>query len=43
LADVLRESLVGSGAGTQPGTSWIVLGAWAVGAPIVAALTFRWE
>jgi ABC-2 type transport system permease protein len=26
-----------------PTESWIVLGAWAVGAPVVAALLFRWE
>ena len=41
LADVVRDALVGSS--TQAGTSWIVLGAWAVGAPVLAALTFRWE
>jgi hypothetical protein len=41
LADVLREALVG--AGSQPDTSWIVLGAWALAAPAAAALTFRWE
>lgn len=41
LADVVRDALVG--ASTQAGTSWIVLGAWAVGAPVLAALTFRWE
>ena len=41
LADVLRDALVGAGA--QPDTSWIVLGAWAVAAPVAAALTFRWE
>ena len=41
LADVLREALVGQG--NQPNTSWIILGAWAVATPIIAALTFRWE
>ena len=41
LADVVRDALVG--ASTQAGTSWIVLGSWAVGAPVLAALTFRWE
>lgn len=41
LADVLRETL--SDAGSQPATSWIVLAAWAVVAPIVAAALFRWD
>jgi ABC-2 type transport system permease protein len=41
LADVMREALVG--ASTQSSTSWIVLGSWAAAAPVVAALTFRWE
>jgi ABC-2 type transport system permease protein len=41
LADVMRESLVG--ASSQASTSWIVLGAWAIAAPVLAALTFRWE
>lgn len=41
LADVLRDSLVGASA--QASTSWIVLGSWAVVAPLAAALTFRWE
>ena len=41
LADVVRDSLVG--ASTQATTSWIVLGSWAVAAPLIAALTFRWE
>lgn len=41
LADVMRDTLVG--ASTQASTSWIVLGAWAVAAPVLAALTFRWE
>jgi ABC-2 type transport system permease protein len=41
LADVLREALAGSG--VDPSQSWIVLGAWAVATPVLAALTFRWE
>lgn len=41
LSDVLRDAFAGSG--TQPGTSWIVLGAWALVAPVVAARTFRWD
>jgi ABC-2 type transport system permease protein len=43
LADVLRDALIGSGAAVQPSTSWIVLGAWALGTPLLAASTFRWE
>ena len=30
-------------AGSVPPLSWAVLGAWAVAAPVAAALTFRWE
>jgi ABC-2 type transport system permease protein len=41
LADVLRETL--TGAGTQPGRSWLVLGGWAVVAPLLAAGLFRWD
>jgi ABC-2 type transport system permease protein len=41
LADVLRDTL--SNAGTQPSTSWIVLGAWAVVGPTLAARLFRWD
>jgi ABC-2 type transport system permease protein len=41
LADVLRDALVGGA--DRPGTSWIVLGSWAVATPVVAALTFRWD
>ena len=41
LADVLRETLGGNG--TQPGTSWIVLAAWALITPLVAAALFRWD
>lgn len=43
LADVLRDALIGPGVATQPGTSWIVLAAWAAAMPLVAAATFRWE
>lgn len=39
LADVLREVL--GGAGERPGTSWLVLAAWAVLLPLVARRTFR--
>jgi ABC-2 type transport system permease protein len=41
LADVLRETLGGNG--TQPGTSWVVLGIWALVAPAIAAAVFRWD
>jgi len=41
LADVLRDALVGGA--DQPGTSWIVLGAWALGAPVLAIWLFRWD
>lgn len=41
LADVLRDALVGQA--ERPGTSWIVLGIWAVITPLLAASTFRWE
>ena len=41
LSDALHPSL---GQGVAPGAeAWIVLAAWAVVAPVVAALTFRWE
>jgi ABC-2 type transport system permease protein len=41
LADALRGVL---GAGSvAPVLSWAVLVAWAIGAPVAAALTFRWE
>lgn len=41
LSDGLHGALaVGA---SIPSRSWIVLGAWAVGAPLVAALAFRWE
>jgi ABC-2 type transport system permease protein len=41
LADVLREAL--AAAGSHPGASWVVLAAWAVAMPLLAAATFRWE
>lgn len=40
LSDGLAASL---GPGPVPTHDWIVLVAWAFGAPLVAALTFRWE
>jgi hypothetical protein len=41
LADALHRTL-------NPGTAvswhdWLVLGIWAIAAPVVAASTFRWE
>jgi len=41
LADVLRQALAHGG--TRPGTSWIILAAWAVVTPTLAARLFRWE
>lgn len=41
LADVLRDAL--TGAGDQPGTSWLILLAWAIVLPLAAARLFRWE
>lgn len=41
LSDALHGALT-AGA-TVPGRSWIVLAAWAVAAPVAAAVTFRWE
>lgn len=41
LADVLRDALAGTG--VDPTRSWIVLAAWAVVTPVIAAVTFRWE
>ena len=40
LADALHGALRG---GAVPTRAWIVLLAWAIVAPVVAALTFRWE
>ena len=44
-AAALSEALHGalSPGGSVPGRAWLVLAAWAVVAPTVAALTFRWE
>jgi ABC-2 type transport system permease protein len=41
LAEALHRAL-GLGAAV-PGWAWLVLGVWAVAAPLVAAATFRWE
>jgi len=41
LSDVLHPAL--SAAANGPGRAWLVLLAWAVAAPVAAALTFRWE
>lgn len=41
LADVLREALAAGG--VRPGTSWLILLAWAVVAPVAASRLFRWE
>lgn len=41
LADVVRDAL--TGAGNQPGASWVVLAVWAVAGPVIAARTFRWS
>ena len=41
LADVLRQTLAHGG--VRPGTSWLILGAWAIVAPAVATRLFRWE
>lgn len=41
LADVLRAAL--THAGTRPGTSWIILAAWALVTPVLASRLFRWE
>lgn len=41
LADVLREAL--TNAGTHSQSSWVVLGLWALIAPLCAARWFRWQ
>jgi hypothetical protein len=44
LSRALQATLGGAGAsGAVPVESWIVLAIWAVGAPLIAAVTFRWE
>lgn len=40
LAEIFHGAL---GTGSVPGRAWVVLGAWAVSAPLVAARFFRWE
>jgi ABC-2 type transport system permease protein len=40
LSDALHGAL---GPGAIPGRAWVVLMVWAVAAPAIAALTFRWE
>jgi len=41
LSDALHDAF--AAAGHVPARAWVVLVAWAVVAPLVAALTFRWE
>jgi ABC-2 type transport system permease protein len=41
LADVLRDAL--ANAGDNPGRAWLILIAWAIALPLVAARLFRWE
>jgi ABC-2 type transport system permease protein len=41
LSDALHGALTAGG--TVPARAWIVLAAWAVATPLVAARTFRWE
>ena len=41
LSDALHGALAGGH--HVPGRAWLVLAAWAVAAPAVAAVTFRWE
>ena len=41
LSDALHPTL-GSGSGV-PREAWLVLALWAVAAPVVAAVTFKWE
>ncbi len=41
LSEALHAAL--SGGGGISASSWIVLGCWAIGAPVLASLTFRWE
>jgi len=41
LSDALHGALATSA--TVPGRSWVVLAAWAVVAPVAAAVMFRWE
>ena len=41
LSDLLRSAV--GGATATGASAWIVLGAWAIAAPLVAARTFRWQ
>jgi ABC-2 type transport system permease protein len=41
LTDILRDALVGGG--TNMARTWLVLMGWAVIAPLITAVTFRWE
>ena len=41
LSDVLQAAI--GAAGRVPGRAWLVLAAWAVLAPVAAAVSFRWE
>jgi ABC-2 type transport system permease protein len=41
LSDALHGALTAGG--TIPGRAWIVLAAWAVATPVLAARTFHWE
>jgi ABC-2 type transport system permease protein len=41
LSDALHGTL--SAASSVPGRAWLVLAVWAVAAPALAAITFRWE
>jgi ABC-2 type transport system permease protein len=50
LSDALHAALGGAAAAASsgvsagvPGRAWLVLAAWAVAAPVAAALAFRWE
>jgi ABC-2 type transport system permease protein len=42
LSDLLHAAFRSS-AGGVPVRAWVVLGAWAIGAPLLAARLFRWE
>jgi ABC-2 type transport system permease protein len=42
LSDLLHAAFRSSAAGV-PVRAWVVLGAWAIGAPVLAARLFRWE
>ncbi len=43
-AGALSQATHGAlGPGGVPGSAWLVLAAWAMAAPVVAAWRFRWE